>query len=595
MDDKCWRPEILAAKEGKNMKRLILFFIALAATIAGAVYLPSTLVLLLGSVAMFLAIAPKDMLKNVRMLVWIAFILLSIALISFDLNARGYSVVSIEKNSTLTNLAAGEVIYEINDVPVTSDMLAQQYFGTIKLDTNKGQKFANVNGTLGLEAVKVPSSRLSFGLDIKGGVRAVLEANDTKNTTLDQIISTLQTRINIYGLREAVFRPMYSDGRGFVEISIAGGNREELRALLERQGNFEAKITITPKVIGGVGSLRLDKAYAFSVRNDSITIDSKVVREKETFGLAGIPFVLDTVLPDRMNMTATVFNSEDVKTVFFDPQRSRIELEQGGYRWSFVIQLSQEGAQKFAWVTSNLEAVPGGYLSAPIVLYLDNNLVDSLSIASTLKGKAETEIQISGSSDTREKAIKERAQLQSILRSGALPTSVEIVQLDTVSPTLGSSFLVSAAFAGFVALVGVIAVVGSRYRRPKIVLPMIIISSSEILIILGIASIIGWTIDLPAIAGIIATIGSGINSQIMIIDQALRGEEAAATLKEKLKSAFFVIFGAGGTVIAAMIPLMIIGFGLLRGFAITTIIGVLVGILIARPAFGEIVKKIVKD
>ena len=125
-------------------------------------------------------------------------------------------------------------------------------------------------------------------------------------------------------------------------------------------------------------------------------------------------------------------------------------------------------------------------------------------------------------------------------------------------------------------------------------LPMIIISSSEILIILGIASMIGWTIDLPAIAGIIATIGSGINSQIMIIDQALRGEQAT-TMKEKLKNAFFTIFGAGGTVIAAMIPLMIIGFGLLRGFAITTIIGVLVGILVVRPAFGEIVKRIVKE
>ena len=56
-----------------------------------------------------------------------------------------------------------------------------------------------------------------------------------------------------------------------------------------------------------------------------------------------------------------------------------------------------------------------------------------------------------------------------------------------------------------------------------------------------------------------------------------------------------MIFGAGGTVIAAMIPLMIIGFGLLRGFAITTIIGVLIGILIARPAFGDIVKKIIKE
>ena len=123
---------------------------------------------------------------------------------------------------------------------------------------------------------------------------------------------------------------------------------------------------------------------------------------------------------------------------------------------------------------------------------------------------------------------------------------------------------------------------------------MIIISASEVLIILGIAAMINWTIDLPAIAGIIATIGTGIDSQIIIIDQALRGEEKTATLKEKLGRAFFVVFGSGGTVIAAMIPIALIVYAF-RGFAITTIIGVLVGIMIVRPAYGVIVQKIVKE
>ena len=53
-----------------------------------------------------------------------------------------------------------------------------------------------------------------------------------------------------------------------------------------------------------------------------------------------------------------------------------------------------------------------------------------------------------------------------------------------------------------------------------------------------------------------------------------------------------MIFASGGTVIAAMIPLLGIGLGVLRGFAITTIFGVLVGIIITRPAFGEMIKKI---
>ncbi len=257
-------------------KRLPLFLMVLALTVAGALYLPTTPVIFIGVLFLFLIILPRDALKNIRILIWIIFILLSISLVSFNLSASGYSVVAMGKNSTVTNIAVGEVIYEINDIRVAQDDFDKNYFGTIKLGTNRGQKFANVNGTLGIEVERVQWSRLSFGLDIKGGVRAVLQANSTDNNTLDQIISTLQTRINIYGLREAVFRPVYSDGKGFVEISIAGGSREELRALLERKGNFEAKITISPRVTNGVGTIKLNAAHNFSIGNDSITINNSI-------------------------------------------------------------------------------------------------------------------------------------------------------------------------------------------------------------------------------------------------------------------------------------------------------------------------------
>jgi preprotein translocase subunit SecD len=168
------------------------------------------------------------------------------------------------------------------------------------------------------------------------------------------------------------------------------------------------------------------------------------------------------------------------------------------------------------------------------------------------------------------------------------------VQLDTISPNLGTGFLKNAALAGLGAIIGVIIVVSIRYRKPKYVWPMSLISISEVLMILGVAVLINWTIDLPAIAGIIASVGTGIDSQIIILDQTIRGERLDMSFKEKLKRAFFVVFGSAGTVIAAMLPLMTLGFGMLRGFAITTIIGVLIGVLIARPAYGVIVEKMHK-
>ena len=135
----------------------------------------------------------------------------------------------------------------------------------------------------------------------------------------------------------------------------------------------------------------------------------------------------------------------------------------------------------------------------------------------------------------------------------------------------------------------------ARYRKLIVILPIIVVSFSEIIIILGMSVLIGWTIDLAAIAGIIGVVGTGIDTQIIMIDQALRKSEHHITLREKMKRAFFIIFGAAGTVIAAMFPLLIFGFGVLRGFAIVTILGVLIGIFITRPAFGAMIERLIKE
>jgi preprotein translocase subunit SecD len=81
---------------------------------------------------------------------------------------------------------------------------------------------------------------------------------------------------------------------------------------------------------------------------------------------------------------------------------------------------------------------------------------------------------------------------------------------------------------------------------------------------------------------------------IIIADETLTGRKderkLVYTVKDKIKRAFFIIFGSASTIISAMVPLMAIGIGFVRGFAITTIIGVLVGILITRPAYAELVE-----
>ncbi len=165
---------------------------------------------------------------------------------------------------------------------------------------------------------------------------------------------------------------------------------------------------------------------------------------------------------------------------------------------------------------------------------------------------------------------------------------LNIIKLDTISPMLGKSFIESAIMTGLVALLVVGLIIFLRYRRPKVIIPIIFTILCEVFLILGTAAFIGWRLDLAAIAGIIATIGTGVDDQIIMTDELIKGEEKYFNWKQKIKRAFKIILSAYATIFVAMIPLLFAGAGMLRGFALTTLIGTTIGILFTRPAFASV-------
>ncbi|GIU70218.1 MAG: hypothetical protein KatS3mg002_1454 [Candidatus Woesearchaeota archaeon] len=243
------------------------------------------------------------------------------------------------------------------------------------------------------------------------------------------------------------------------------------------------------------------------------------------------------------------------------------------------------------------------YLTQNIDLYLDDTLFDSLRIGESLKGRATTEISISGSGvgTTQQEALfdaqKNMKRLQTVLVTGSLPVKLEIVKTDNISPTLGNEFIRNTLMVGFVAMILVIGVIMLRYRKLVVSIPVAITLISEVVILLGAASLIGWNIDLIAIAAIIIAIGTGVDSQLVIIDE-LSGKHPGNIVsigwKEKIKNAFFIVMASYFTLVVAMIPLMFAGAGLLKGFAITTILGVSIGVFITRPAFAVIAENLLK-
>ena len=162
-----------------------------------------------------------------------------------------------------------------------------------------------------------------------------------------------------------------------------------------------------------------------------------------------------------------------------------------------------------------------------------------------------------------------------------------------------SNVLKYSFYIGAIALLTVGLVIFLRYRRLDIAIPIILTDISEVMIVLGLASLINWNLDLPSIAGIIAAVGTGVNDQIVITDETFRhrgkGRKEIVSITEQIRRAFFIIFTAAATIIAAMLPILGIGAGLLKGFAFTTIMGVLVGVIITRPGYAKVLQEVLRE
>ena len=426
--------------------------------------------------------------------------------------------------------------------------------------TREVQKILRVStgaSDLGLRVYPAPKSNVRKGLDLQGGTRVLLQPEAPLSADdMASLLDTMGQRLNVYGLSDIVVREANDlSGHQYILVEVAGATESEIRDLLSRQGKFEAKINGKTVFSGG-------QDVTFVCRSANC---------------AGI-----------------------------DPNRGCFsDGSQQICSFSFSITLSRLAAEKQAAATSTLDVITGSggsYLSAPLELYLDDQKVDELSIGSDLKGEATTNIQISGSGagptqdGAASTALFNMKRLQTILIIGSLPVKLNIVKVDAISPVLGEGFVKNSILMVIVATLAVSIAVAIRYGTPALSALIVITMLSEIIMILGLASFIGWNIDLASIAGIIAAIGTGVDHQIVIADEALRGgrDSAGYNFRDRIKKAFMIIFLSFATVAVAMLPLVFAGAGLLKGFAITTLLGASLGVFVTRPAFSELMGIIVR-
>jgi preprotein translocase subunit SecD len=592
------------------------------------------------------------MLKYWRIWLLLVFVLGSVLAIGLKPRVQGVEILYVSGDSPAAGiLDQGMIISQVGSNSVTTvdawKSATEDITGPVSIIADGREYNLVVNETLGIEVQAVERVNLDFGLDLKGGTRILLQPKENATRAMiEQVIGTLQTRINIYGLREIKFFPVESPDGWYVQIEATGVGSKVVDELLASKGAFEAKISKPVELRSGIGTMELGiTKYPVEVLNETVIVNDMTVPENGSFTLEDIEFEVGNITASEIIFMGTVYRGDDIELVYTDSQHSGLVPSGNFYRFYFTILVSSDGSQRFAKVTSGIpsqmDLSSGEYYlkNGEIYLYLDDELQSRLRIAASLGGKEYSTPQIEGGRDTMEESVEEKIRLQTILRSGALPVSMETKSISILSPTLGSNFIQSAVMAALIAGTAVVIIIFIRYRSFRIGIPLILIGLSEAVIILGISAsgifdmgiwigvfligitivllawwklkesditawigvlfipligLISWNIDLPAIGGIIAAIGVGVDQMIVIADEALGGRRVTKkiySIKENIGKALFIIFTAATTTIVALLPMLFVAAGIfIRGFVITTIVGILAGILITRPAYAKIIE-----
>ncbi|MFC2154519.1 hypothetical protein ACFLRC_03440 [Candidatus Altiarchaeota archaeon] len=490
---------------------------------------------------------------------------------------------------------------------------------------------------------------LDYGLDFVGGTELQLQLDRPVDRDVMAVEKgILENRLNSLGLKDIPVRPW---GNQYILIQVAGATPNETQSIediLKQQARFEERIDGELSVLGeeiqvdlGPGGTQIAQtpagfSWSVVVSHDregacrfgevgdgkrGRPVDIYVDRPNESIILmtAGTYGILENVT--SADPTEDYLYGDTLLEVIENRSRIPVIAVEGENETGFNTTLDKLEEYKERGFNTVVLAAEEDRLS-----YILRNQIEELgfntkrnpkgderSYANWIKeltglkssprlnfetqGECIYSAQITGSALTLEEAQEAVKTNQVLLTSGNLPAKATVESKATTPPTLGVKFLRYSFYTGILAILTVAIVVYIRYRQFFIVGSIMVAALSEIIIILGLAALINWNLDLPAIAGIIAAVGTGVDHQIVITDETLRERKRTAKLisvSERIRRAFFIIFTAAATTIAAMFPLLSIGAGMLKGFAFTTIMGVLVGISITRPAYARIIEEFVR-
>ena len=410
-----------------------------------------------------------------------------------------------------------------------------------------------------------------LGLDLRGGAQLTIQVNPTKEqpnvkpTTEDvqAVQRVLENRINEFGISETTVQTI---GEDKILIQLPGESKPEEA---ERRLKGTAKLEFREQRQGTEGEFRAENQVRQQLQIQRAILSQGELQAENREKLAE----LNESLQKSDEAIATLF--ESVGLTGTNLTDARPQPDATGNRWEVAINFDDAGGKKFAELTRNLAGT-----GRSIGIFLDNELISSPVVGPEF---ADTGISGGRAVITGNFDLEGAKDLAIQIKGGSLPFPVSVVENRTVGATLGQDSIRRSIIAASVGLVLVLIFMVVYYRLPGVIADVALIVYA--LLTLASYALVGVTLTLPGIAGFILSIGMAVDANVLIFERTREELRAGKTLYRSVESGFFRAFSSildsNVTTAIACIALLWLGSGLVKGFAVTLLIGVVVSMFTA--------------
>lgn len=407
---------------------------------------------------------------------------------------------------------------------------------------------------------------IKLGLDLQGGSQLTIQVKPSESIKtitpreLEAVQTVIDKRINGLGVSEPIVQTV---GQDQILVQLPGVTDPEQA---ERVLGGTAQLEFREQKPGTEGPFKAEYD-----NNRALQAQLQQLRQSKADAAA------------IAEVQARLKSSNDALQGFFEPATIKGKNLTDAFAtsppnsnlWSVDIRFDAEGGDRFAEMTKRLAGT-----GRSIGIFLDSNLISAPIVGPE---HAQTGITGGGATITGNFTAQAAQELAIQLKGGSLPVPIEVVENRTVGATLGRDSIERSIYAAIGGLAFVLLFMVVYYRLPGVIASVALMIYS--LLALAVFDLLGVTLTLPGIAGFILSIGMAVDANVLIFERTREELRSGKTLYRSVESGFYRAFSSildsNVTTLIACAALFWLGSGLVKGFALTLAIGVLVSMFTA--------------